>query len=244
MYTDTLDSIRPSPIFTFFSFLLYAHTNSSSDSVKEVFAFWNSRNLTKNTTVTRTVSQNHSEVISMLLLTSRDLYLDFFLKCVQVGIRRWCLDTQAIPQWNSPFTSTTKPSPELTHQVTVTDRIITITSTTKASPEPTYQVILMARSTPEASHPPIKDKMFATQRPVSPLILSAAAKPLSSSSSDSDHRNLRDYLQEASNWVWLPFPTTPFIFFIKSFFIYLICTLTCKKANLLLRHIAHFFRNN
>ena len=113
---------------------------------------------------------------------------------VQVGIRRWCLDTQAILLWNSPFTSTTKPSPE-----------------------PTYQVTLMARSTPEASHPPIKDKMFATQRPVSPM--AAAAKPLSSSSSDSDHHNLRDYLQEASNWVGLTDPTTPFTFFIKSFFI-------------------------
>ena len=51
--------------------------------------------------------------------------------------------------------------------------------------------------------------------------MAAAAKPLSSSSSDSDHHNLRDYLQEASNWVGLPFPTTPFTFFIISFFIYL-----------------------
>ena len=231
MYTDASDSIHLSTIYTSFSFLLNAHGNSTSEMHEVLLR------------TRRWHIQFHGTIL-ILLLTSRDLYLDFILKCVQVGIRRWCLDTQAIPQWNSPFTSTTKPSPELTHQVTVTDRIITITSTTKASPEPTYQVILMARSTPEASHPPIKDKMFATQRPVSPLILSAAAKPLSSSSSDSDHRNLRDYLQEASNWVWLPFPTTPFIFFIKSFFIYLICTLTCKKANLLLRHIAHFFRNN
>ena len=83
MYTDTLDSIHLSTIYTSFYFLLYAHANSTSDSVKEVFVFLNSGSLTRNTTVTRTVSQNHSEVISMLLLTSRDLYLDCILACLR-----------------------------------------------------------------------------------------------------------------------------------------------------------------